>query len=1138
MKMQFSRRLLPTLLALGVAQAVRTVALVVFAQALVGVVLAQPFPLDAATTGKDVALTHNLVWAGLALALRSLAHWGVQVLCQRAVLGEKERLRAGLLHRWAVSSRTEGEATLVATRGLNALDSYYTQFLPALINAAVAPLLIWLWILRSDWLSALIVALTLPLIPVFMALIGWYTQDKVASALNALLRLGHTFGELAQGLPVLLGLGRAAQQQRALAELDRKYHRETMGTLRVAFLSALALELIATLSVALVAVTLGVRLIDGSVTLGVGLVVLIIVGECYGPFRELGSAFHASQEGTEAAKRAEAMISDESQRSQAVAIEGGSRVQEGENPVVLRLSNLRVRYAHRASDAVSIDELVVARRGLVALAGVSGSGKSTLLGAVAGVLPATASVAGTLSVPLRADGTPNIVYVPQTVGTTESTVGAELSIYAGESGLDGIGQILTSVNLPSTPEFLAQHPARLSPGEARRLALARATLRVRATAAPVLLIDEPSAHVDQASRDVIERALVGLSENMAVVAVTHDVEILSGADVVVRLNDAPSATPSTSVHQDSHPAVNAERPASVGRSASESDTASDRHSLSAEDAKISAASEGESGPDTPSTWSLWLKLVKPWSPAFLTAALFAMIATVAAMALSALSGWLIVQASTRPPIMLLLTAIVGVRFFGLLRAVSRYVERLLTHSAILTATSRLRSKLWSALSGAILRDRGLQRSDTTLRLLVNDVDTLRDLAARLLTPAFSVLAAVVAVVITVVVAQPALTTLAAVTLVGMVVGGCLLAYGSERQALSAALKQQRRYADRLGAVVPELAVLRVNGLSTEALAELARIDSEGTAAQKRLAWGNGVASAWVLLLAQLAALIAATGASSTGDVGNLGLLVAIVLLFLALPEALAPALSAARLLPQVRLLARSVNRRLEVQDPGIATFDTPAAGAALSLEAVQVGWTENPITQPVSARVYPGQWLHVQGESGVGKSTLAAAIMGFTPAVAGTIQRGRVAWCPQESFMFDSTLRGNLAVARERDDAPSDAELFSVLERVGLDSWYESLPDGLDEPLGPRADELSGGQRQRLSVARALLTRADVYLLDEPTAHLDDAGAVALMADLRAALSDRAVVLISHRQENLTESDVVLQVRPATAQPDAALQTA
>ena len=225
------------------------------------------------TTSTEFLITLALGFGGA--VLRGVAQWGQQVLATRAALGEKEQLRAQLVqHRLAAAGAhadRAGEDTVLASKGLDGLDDYYTDFLPSLVSALIIPLGLGIWILLHDWISAAVLLLTIPLIPMFMILIGRFTEHRVDEAADGLNRLSQHLLELARGLPVLVGLRRAGTQRKALQDVSERYQRTTMNTLKAAFMSGLALELISTLSVAIIAVFIGVRLVNGSMELYAGI---------------------------------------------------------------------------------------------------------------------------------------------------------------------------------------------------------------------------------------------------------------------------------------------------------------------------------------------------------------------------------------------------------------------------------------------------------------------------------------------------------------------------------------------------------------------------------------------------------------------------------------------------------------------------------------------------------------------------------------------------------------------------------------------------------------------------------------------------------------------------------------------------
>ncbi|WP_288027064.1 ABC transporter transmembrane domain-containing protein, partial [Arthrobacter sp.] len=495
------------------------------------------------------ALAHALaVWAGgtqpplgrLALegstgaVLMAAAAWGQQVLARRAALGTKEELRARLMaHRLGGGVPGAGTGAvagtgaegMLASRGLDGLDNYFTAYLPALVSCAVLPAAVGLQILLADWVSALVVALTLPLVPVFMILIGFHTQERVERAARGLDRLSNHLLELARGLPVLVGLRRAGAQRQALADVSEEYRKSTMGTLRTAFLSSMALELISTISVAVVAVFIGVRLVAGDMSLEAGLLALMLAPECFRPLRDVGAAHHGSEDGVEALRRVNEILKSGKPAGAAFRPEDpdddpsdGGKHDAG--TFVLRAAHLSVSYPGRSEPALSGFTADVPRGGVLVLDGPSGTGKTTALAAMAGPVDG-AEISGRLVRP--AAGTS--VWVSQHPVFTESTVAAEVALYAGGPSAVPVPAAAVSAALArvNAAHLARRSPLECSPGELRRVAVARALARIAADPSVGLaLLDEPTAHLDPESAHAVRHALASLQGTVALVVATHD----------------------------------------------------------------------------------------------------------------------------------------------------------------------------------------------------------------------------------------------------------------------------------------------------------------------------------------------------------------------------------------------------------------------------------------------------------------------------------------------------------------------------------------------------------------------------------------------------------------------------------------
>jgi ATP-binding cassette subfamily C protein CydCD len=339
------------------------------------------------------------------------------------------------------------------------------------------------------------------------------------------------------------------------------------------------------------------------------------------------------------------------------------------------------------------------------------------------------------------------------------------------------------------------------------------------------------------------------------------------------------------------------------------------------------------------------------------------------------------------------------------------------------------------------------------------------------------------------------------------------------------------------------AELKANAADSVMRERVTSLDAQRAKADRRSAWSLGVGTALVVLACSSTAILmlpVAAGAVASGSL-SAGLLAVLVLTPLGLIDPLLDCVDAAQQWPTLR---RVLGRVSEVADAGVAQevadADTDPLVTAppvlsLAIEDLAYGYPQSavPAFTGACASVRRGEWLAVTGPSGSGKSTLLAVLLRYlaptdgryllngtdATAYTGDAVRRRVAWCPQEGHLFDSSLRSNLLIARARDDAPNDAELTAVLQRVGLGSFLADLPDGLDTRIGSAGSFISGGQRQRVAVARTLLARSDVLLIDEPTAHLDDEAATALLADVRTATSDKITVLVTHQPTGIAPDD-------------------
>jgi ATP-binding cassette subfamily C protein CydCD len=858
-------------------------------------------------------------------------------------------------------------------------------------------------------------------------------------------------------------------------------------TLRTAFLSALVLELIATISVAVVAVFIGIRMLDGQLGLATGLLVLILAPECFQPFRDLGTAFHASRAGLAALGTAERII-DAPARTDI-------RVTDPEIPELDGIIVEALTVTHEGRSPVVRDvAFTLPSHGVTALVGASGAGKSTVLRALAGRLDADLS--GRV---LGIDPT-RVAWAPQHPHTVGSTVRDELLLYSTNEF--AVEWMLARLGLLSVAEA---DPARLSPGELRRVAVARAMLRVD-DGANLVLLDEPTAHLDDQSAAAVVSLIHWAGERASVFVASHDAAVTAIATRFVELGGA------------------GDRGTSHGRTRGSADPAAvtehDGLGLGTVDRPMTAA-RGEVA-------AALVAFVRPALGRYLAAIALGTLAAGFAIALTAVSAWLIVRASELPAIMYLLVAIVGVRFFGLGRAVLRYCERLVTHDAVFASTTALRHRLWASLAARGASSRVLQRGGTALDYLVGAADDVRDLVPRIVVPtAVGVVVSALALLTTWLI-LPAATGVMALVILGGAIVAPALSVLSDRAAESDRLRQRTGMLRRFSAALDAADDLRGNDADARVRARIADLDAQAGRASRRVALSRGLGAAVVVLSACLGAMgMLAVSATS-------GIPVALAAVLVLLPIALIdPLLGLLGGLAHAPALTTALAHVGELDEPPArrARDDAPALVETLELRDLAVAWPGgDPVFRGLDVTLGRGDWLVVEGPSGSGKSTLLTALLGSLPAHEGRILldghnshglrlAGTVAWCPQESHLFDSTLRANLLLGRPRDDRPDDTELVDALTSAGLGALLAELPDGLDTRIGSQGSRLSGGERQRVAIARTLLSRAGVVLLDEPTAHLDEETARDLMADLRSALADRIVVLVTHHADDVRPGD-------------------
>ncbi|MCX5377147.1 thiol reductant ABC exporter subunit CydD [Streptomyces sp. NBC_00091] len=1088
--------------------------------------------------------TPLLLLAAVALG-RGLVAWLTELAAHRASAAVKSELRGRLLDRAAdlgpgrLSGHGTGSLVSLATRGVDALDDYFSRYLPQLGLAVVVPVAVLARIVTEDWVSAAIIVVTLPLIPLFMILIGMATQSRMDRQWRLLSRLSGHFLDVVAGLPTLKVFGRAKAQAESIRRITDDYRQATMRTLRIAFLSSFALELLATLSVALVAVTIGMRLVHGELDLYTGLVILILAPEAYLPLRQVGAQYHAAAEGLAAAEEIFEVL-----ETPAPARGGGAAVPAA--GLRIAFDGVEVRYEGRGASSPGPVSFAVEPGECVALTGPSGAGKSTLLGVLLGFVTPTAGRVRVGEADLSAlsldQWRERIAWVPQRPHLFAGSIAENVRLARPEARDDAVEAALRDAGawefvsaLPRGADtLLGEGGAGLSAGQRQRLALARAFLADR----PVLLLDEPTAALDGETEAAVVEAVRRLAVGRTVLLVVHRPALLAVADRIVAVGegaaDLPGGSPAAG------PATAPRGPA--GTSGPGEWILGDARERAAGGAGAGAGggagSGGGSGGGDP------LRRVRAvaaaWQGRFRLGLLLGALAVGSSVGLMAVSGWLISRASEQPPVMYLMVAVTATRAFGIGRAVFRYAERLVSHDAVLRMLADLRVAVYRRLERIAPAGLREQRRGDLLSRLVADADALQDYWLRWLLPVGTAVLVGTGSVAFTAWLLPGAGAALAVGLLAAGVGVPLVSGACARRAERRLAPARGELATRVADLLTGTAELTVAGAlagrkdrARESDGVLTRIASRGAAAT---GLGSGL-SALVCGLTVVCAAFAGAQAVAGGRLSGVAMAV-VVLTPLAAFEAVSGLPLAVQYRQRVR---RSAERVYEVIDAPVPVAEPaeprelPSSSFPLRLTglAARHGGQERDALHGLDLTLEAGRRIAVVGPSGSGKTTLAQVLLRFLDQREGTYTLGgtdvraldgddvrrAVGLCAQDAHLFDSSVRENLRLART---GASEEQLREALAAARLLEWADGLPDGLDTLVGEHGERISGGQRQRLALARALLADFPVLVLDEPAEHLDLATADALTADLLAATEGRTTVLITHRLAGLAAVDEVL----------------
>ena len=1113
---------------------------------------------------------YSIIYLGIAIIVRLLAHYIQESVANRLGSAVKATFRERALeHMFKLGvqhKERHGDVIHMLTDGLEQVDAYVARYIPQILYAIMIPLIMGIAIVDTLPIIGIILIITVPLIPFFMILIGKQADRLNKEQWERMSFLSGHFLDVLQGITTLKLFGRAKDQIKVIGRLSEEFKDSTLRVLRVAFLSALVLELVSTISTALIAVYLGLTLLDGEISFFSAFFILLLAPEFYTPFRQLGAAFHTGMAGKTSILKYEEFMN----RQPSLPIGGQSQLKG--KVQAIEIKDLTFTYED-SENGVQHISLVAKRNFPIMLVGESGAGKSTIAHIIGGFLTAPK---GSVTI----DGLDlcdidiewwrqQITYVSQHPHIMKGTLREVLSFGMDVSDkeiLDACKEVqlldVISRHADGLDAVIGEGGLGLSGGERQRVALARAFLRK----GQVLILDEVTAHLDVKTESIISTAIQQLMKDKIVIIIGHRLQTMHWASklyvlkqgIIIQQGSYEELVAVDGYFKDLvasglgqfSSAIEEELKAGKYSTAQHiaamdetlkqaciidakkqeviTDAVTKSSTLDKHDVKIQKM--GLQG------WKLLFAVLSPAKWSLVLALIFTFLTVFMNVGLLTVSSWLLASAALQPGLTYLSLAIVGVRFFGVSRAVCRYFERYTSHRMAFQGLYGLR--LWfyahlEPLAPAILKRFG---AGDMLGRIMGDIEVLQFFYLRTLIPP------VAAIALTALVAYGASTIddslvmpiLMAALVLGVVVP--LVVYAHNKQSLRAIGPQQGDYKALLSDTMDSLEDVISYGnenLVYKRIQQMMRhVDGHKGTIDRGMNLGNTLFLGGVQLTVVVVAIMAAN--ALTGAWASVMVAVAAIgtqAWFEALQPMIAAVHHGAESKVATSRLIALANEPLPVVEPLEPKPFNP--NRDITFTNVSFGYDHaHTIYENLRLDIKQGQSIAIVGASGSGKTTLfnmLERLYDYNGSIhVGDVElkdismdtwRNALGTITQDTYIFHASFGDNIRLARP--EATAD-ELEQAIHRASLQNVVDKLSDGIHTIVGSGGHGLSGGERQRVALARLFLRNPQIVLLDEPLEGLDQVTRKALHRDLMHYVEGKTCLYITHQLEGLEQMDRIL----------------